>query len=351
MYLNQKVKIPSDKNGVSVKKIKGVSYVYYAYDRVYNKEKKYTVPKNTTIGKGVPGEKGMMFPNQNYFRYFPEETNLESILPAAPRCEYLKVGTYFVLKKIISEYHLDEMAERIIGKDSGLFLDLAAYSIICEDNAGQYYPDYAYEHPLFTRHMKIYSDSSVSDFINSMSRNQSIEFLNEWNASHNHKDRIYISYDATNKNCSAGDIDLVEFGHPKDDKGKPVVNYAMSYTDVDTDAWYAEAVRWATAQGIMSGYGYNKFGPNDDMTREQLVTIMYRYAQMKKVDVSIGEDTNILSYDDAFDVSEWAVPAMQWAVGAGIVNGTSASTLSPKNNASRAEIATIVMRYCEQNAK
>lgn len=68
MYLNQKVKIPSDKNGVSVKKIKGVSYVYYAYDRVYNKEKKYTVPKNTTIGKGVPGEKGMMFPNQNYFR-------------------------------------------------------------------------------------------------------------------------------------------------------------------------------------------------------------------------------------------------------------------------------------------
>ena len=134
-------------------------------------------------------------------------------------------------------------------------------------------------------------------------------------------------------------------------EGKPVVNYAMSYTDVDTDAWYAEAVRWATAQGIMSGYGYNKFGPNDDMTREQLVTIMYRYAQMKKVDVSIGEDTNILSYDDAFDVSEWAVPAMQWAVGAGIVNGTSASTLSPKNNASRAEIATIVMRYCVKNAK
>ena len=134
-------------------------------------------------------------------------------------------------------------------------------------------------------------------------------------------------------------------------EGKPVVNYAMSYTDVDTDAWYAEAVRWANAEGIMSGYGYNKFGPNDDMTREQLVTIMYRYAQMKKVDVSIGEDTNILSYDDAFDVSEWAVPAMQWAVGAGIVNGTSASTLSPKNNASRAEIATIVMRYCEQNAK
>lgn len=134
-------------------------------------------------------------------------------------------------------------------------------------------------------------------------------------------------------------------------EGKPVVNYAMNYTDVDAGAWYAEAVRWATAQGIMAGYGHNKFGPNDDMTREQLVTIMYRYAQLKKVDVSIGEDTNILSYDDAQTVSEWAIPAMQWAVGAGIVNGTSTSTLSPKNNASRAEIATIVMRYCEKNAK
>lgn len=219
MYLSQKVKIPSEKNGVSVKKIKGVSYVYYAYDRVYNKEKKYTVPKNTTIGKSVPGEEGMMFPNQNYFRYFPDETNLESLLPPSPRCEYLKVGTYFVLKKIISEYHLDEMMERIVGKDSGLFLDLAAYSIICEDNAGQYYPDYAYEHPLFTSQMKVYSDAKVSEFINSMDRNQSIAFLNEWNASHKNKDRLYISYDSTNKNCAAGDIDFVEFGHPKDDKG------------------------------------------------------------------------------------------------------------------------------------
>ena len=134
-------------------------------------------------------------------------------------------------------------------------------------------------------------------------------------------------------------------------EGKPVVNYAMTYTDVDGEAWYAEAVRWATSEKIMSGYGYNKFGPNDDLTREQLVTIVYRYAQYKGIDVSVGEDTNILSYDDAFDVSDWAMEAMQWAVGAGIVNGTSASTLSPKNNASRAEIATIVMRYCTEIAK
>ena len=67
--------------------------------------------------------------------------------------------------------------------------------------------------------------------------------------------------------------------------------------------------------------------------------------------MSVGEDTNILSYDDAFDISEWAIPAMQWAVGSGLISGKTASTLNPQDKASRAEIATIIMRYCEQIAK
>lgn len=134
-------------------------------------------------------------------------------------------------------------------------------------------------------------------------------------------------------------------------EGKPTSNYAMSYSDVDSGAWYAEAVRWATSEKIMSGYGYGKFGPGDAMTREQLVTIMYRYAQYKGVDVSIGEDTNILSYDDALTVSEFAIPAMQWAVGSGTVGGRTNTTLNPKDTATRAEIATIIMRYCENIAK
>ena len=134
-------------------------------------------------------------------------------------------------------------------------------------------------------------------------------------------------------------------------EGKPVVNYAMSYTDVDGEAWYTEAVRWVTAEGIMSGYGGGKFGPGDAMTREQLVTIMYRYAQYKGVDVSVGEDTNILSYDDALTVSEFAIPAMQWAVGSGAVGGRTNTTLNPKDTATRAEIATIIMRYCTEIAK
>lgn len=91
------------------------------------------------------------------------------------------------------------MMNRIIGKDSGLLLDLAAYSIITENNAGQYYPDYGYNHPLFTDSMKIYSDSKVSDFLTRMTQDQSIGFLNEWNTNRDHREKIYISYDSTNK--------------------------------------------------------------------------------------------------------------------------------------------------------
>ena len=78
---------------------------------------------------------------------------------------------------------------------------------------------------------------------------------------------------------------------------------------------------------------------------------MYLYAQFKEYDVSVGEETNILSYDDAFDISEYAIPAMQYAVGAGIINGKTISTVNPKDNATRAEIAVIVHRFIEKNKK
>lgn len=130
-------------------------------------------------------------------------------------------------------------------------------------------------------------------------------------------------------------------------EGSPVVDYAMTFTDVDSSTWYTEAVRWAASEGIITGYGNGNFGPNDSITREQMATMLYRYAQYKGYDVSVGENTNILSYTDFAELGEYAVAAMQWAVGAGIINGTSASTLSPRGNATRAEVAVILMRYCK----
>ena len=131
--------------------------------------------------------------------------------------------------------------------------------------------------------------------------------------------------------------------------GSPVVNYLMDFDDVDPAAYYAEAIRWATSEGIAGGYGGGVFGPDDPITREQLATMLWRYAQTEGYDVSIGEDTNILSYTDVADLSEYAIPAMQWAVGAGIINGTGdGSTLSPQGQATRAQAAVMLMRFCEE---
>lgn len=131
-------------------------------------------------------------------------------------------------------------------------------------------------------------------------------------------------------------------------EGEPVVDDAMDFSDVAGDAWYTDAVRWAAGEGIVGGYGNGLFGSDDAVTREQLAAILYRYAVYKGYDVSIGEDTNLLSYDDFADLSEYAIPAMQWACGTGIVNGTSESTLTPQGEAERAQVAAMLMRFCEQ---
>ena len=131
--------------------------------------------------------------------------------------------------------------------------------------------------------------------------------------------------------------------------GGPVVNYAMNYTDVAQGQWCSEAIRWATSEGVVTGYGNGLFGTNDPITREQLATMLWRYAQARGYDVRVGENTNILSYTDVSDVAEYAIPAMQWACGAGIITGTGdGSTLSPQGQATRAQAAVMLMRFCEE---
>ena len=127
---------------------------------------------------------------------------------------------------------------------------------------------------------------------------------------------------------------------------EPVINYAMTFDDVPEGLWYSEAVRWAAGEGIVTGYDDTRFGPNDAVTREQLAAMLYRYAVNQGRDVSVGEDTNILSYADAFSVSEYAVSALQWACGEGIVTGRDDGTLSPQDSALRSEFAAMLMRFC-----
>ena len=179
MYLNCRIKIPDTGGKITIKFVSGTSYVYLEQGRIYDKEKKYNVPKRICIGKQDPEQTAFMYPNEKFLKYFPRE-----LLPFEKdtriRSGCLHIGSFIVIRKIISDYHLDEMIGRIIGQDAGLFLDLAAYSIINEDNAGQYYPDYACNHALYTDNMRIYSDSKVSQFLQDVTIDQRIKFLNEW---------------------------------------------------------------------------------------------------------------------------------------------------------------------------
>jgi len=267
MYLNFKVEIPEIKGKIYNRTIKGVTYINYEYARIYKPEKKYNIPKRTTIGKRCEDNQGMMYPNANYLKFFPD-AQIPEEAERTGRSSCLRTGAFFIIRKIIQDYKLDETIERIIGRDSGLFLDLVAYSIIAENNAGQYYPDYAYNHPLFTEGMRLYSDAKVSDFLNSITVDQSIDFQNEWNEARDHRERIYISYDSTNKSCQAGDVDIAEFGHSKDGQDKPVFNYAIAYDRNNREPLFYEEypgsiVDVSQLQYMLEkavGYGYKKVG-------------------------------------------------------------------------------------------
>lgn len=111
--------------------------------------------------------------------------------------------------------------------------------------------------------------------------------------------------------------------------------------------WYAEAVKWAKDNRLIYEND-SDFKPESAISREQLASVLYLYAQFKRYDVNWGEETNILSYDDALDISEYAIPAMQYVIGAGIINGKTASTVNPEDNATRAEIAVILHRFIEK---
>lgn len=181
----------------------------------------------------------------------------------------LRIGSWIVIRKIVNDYKLPEILGRYLpSKDVGLFLDLCAYSIIEEDNRAQHYPSYAYSHPLFTEGMKIYSDSRVSDFLQSMDREVSAAFLNDWNQERNHREKIYISYDSTSKHCEAGDLRIVEMGHSKENEETNIFNYAIAYDTANREPLFYELYpgsindisQLQCTVDKAKGYGYKKIG-------------------------------------------------------------------------------------------
>ena len=268
MYLDFLVKVP-DAPGKLVRVRKGDTvYLDYEYDRTYDPVKKYTRPRRSTIGKISKADPDLMQPNQNFLKYFPD-AELPEKKSRTDRSSCLRIGSYLLIRKIARDYKLPEiLGEYFDEKETGLILDLAAYSIITENNAAQYYPDYSYNHPLFTPGMSQYSDSTISTFLNSITDDQTIGFLNEWNENRDHREKIYISYDSTNKNCQAGDIEMVEFGHPKVDAGLPVFNYSIAYDMHNREPLFYEqypgSINDVSQIQFMldkaHGYGYRRIG-------------------------------------------------------------------------------------------
>ena len=268
MFLKYKVDIPVVPGKLVRKNRGGHTYIEYEYDRIYDPEKQYTYPKRASIGRVDPEDPTRMTPNENFLKYFPDAEIPEEI-DRSERSPYLNIGTYVVLHKLIQDCKLKEILDEYMDeKDTGFLLDLACYSIIEENNAGQYYPDYAYEHALFTPDMKIYTDSKVSDFLHGLKPEQSVGFLNSWNKSKNKRQKIYLSYDSTNKNCQAGDIDLVEYGNAKVDAGLPIFNYSVACDSANREPLFYELYPGSlndVSQLICMidkahGYGYRNIG-------------------------------------------------------------------------------------------
>jgi len=254
--------------GSSQTKKKGnARYILYQYGSKYNPEKKYAVPDRAIIGKVTDDDSSMMFPNEKFETYF-SDVPLPEELPEAYRSCCLRIGSYVIIKKVMQEYSLPMMLEKLLKKDCGLFLDLVSYMIVNEENAGQYYPDFAFCHPLFSEGMRIYSDSKVSRFLSSVTKEQIIGFLQAWNKARDHSQRVYLSYDSTNKNCDAGDIDIAEFGKAKDDKGVPIFNLAIAFDEANrTPLLYEEypgsindVSQLTFLVDKVKEYGYTKIG-------------------------------------------------------------------------------------------
>ncbi len=232
MYFSHTVRIPED-HVVRVRN-RDTVYVYWEKSREYIGEKKYTAPKRVCIGKEDPSAPDFMYPNGNFMLCFPGEEIPEE-KSAFERSSALRIGMYLVIRKISESMGIKGILTDVFGsKDAGIILDLAAYSIVTEGNAAQYYPDYAYSHPLFTEDMVMYSDSTISRFLQDMSLEKRKVFLDGWNSGMDHRRKIYISYDSTNKNSQAGELELVEFGKPKDDKGLPIFGYSIAYDSTNS---------------------------------------------------------------------------------------------------------------------
>ena len=130
--------------------------------------------------------------------------------------------------------------------------------------------------------------------------------------------------------------------------GSPAVSSGSAFSDVPSGKWYSDAVQWASANGVVNGVGRDRFAPEAQITREQMASMMMRYAQFKQYSTSKSADLSV--FKDADSISSWALDSMKWANAVGLINGRTANTIAPQGTATRAEAATILTRFMQNIA-
>ena len=133
-------------------------------------------------------------------------------------------------------------------------------------------------------------------------------------------------------------------------EGRPTTAGSTPFTDVPDDAYCVQVVKWASENSIVTGYENGEFRPSDPVKREQMAAILFNYAKLKGYDVSGYEDMNFSRFSDHTELSAYALPAMQWCAGSGVIAGKGSGVLDPEGNATRGQTAKMLYCFCENIA-
>lgn len=188
------VSVPFVKGKITFKKKKDAVYVLFEYERVYNAEKKYNVPKRVVIGKlNDENDRSVMIPNENYHQYFHSEIS-NCDLVENKRSNILSIGTYLVIDSVLKSSGIKSNMDEVFQENSNLLIDLASYTLLYQDCKNLFYNDYIYSHPLFTNHMEVFSNSKISNIIENISVRQFSNYIKRVNEKLDKDQVINITY-------------------------------------------------------------------------------------------------------------------------------------------------------------
>ena len=270
MYLDFVVRIPGVKGKITFRNKNGVDYVYYEYDREYNRTTQKTNPKRATIGKRMKDDPVKMRPNTNFLKYFPD-TKLPEDYDRSERSSCLKLGGFLVVRKIFEEYRLPELLGELMDPATcGIFLDYVAFFIIMRRTSGTDYGDYVRCHPLFTLDMRLPGQTAFALVEEAFQKGICDIFFRHWNERRNHAERIYLalgfSDDGTQRNMGeAAGGGRAEDGWPGDGR---LFDHAVAFCPENAEPLFYE--RYPKGSAVISqtnylrekasGYGYDDVG-------------------------------------------------------------------------------------------